>query len=470
MNQTQQLPSYLDNIYAPVLDERHDVDLKVEGEIPSDLCGMFVQNSPNPQFQPQGAYHWFDGDGMVHGVHFADGKAHYRNRYVQTQGFREEKQAGKGLFPGILSPFDASNPHPDKNTANTDLTWHNGKLLALWWLGGEAYELSVPDLETVGTVDFQATLSCGIAAHPKVDPITGEMMFFDYSVYQKPYLRYGVVSGQGQVTCCMDIDIPEPSLFHDIAITENYTIIPDFPMTWDKNRLAQGKRKVLFSKEKPARFGIVPRHGGEIRWFETPACYMYHTVNAWEEKTSEGETTIVVTGCRIDNPIPTVPHEQEPDIARLYFLRLHPFHYRWRFNLSSGQVTEEQLDDIPTEFPRMNDSFLGRPTRFGYHPRLAKEPTLLFDGVIKYNTDTGQSQTHSYPKNQFAGEHVYVPRPGSDQEDDGWLLAFVNDRTTMQSSLVILSAQDVDGKPLARVALPRRIPVGFHAHWAPMGG
>ena len=81
------LSAYLDGVYAPVRDEGTDTRLTVLGAIPTDICGAYVQNNPNPRFAPKGLYHWFDGDGMIHGVQLQAGEATYRNRYVRTAGF-----------------------------------------------------------------------------------------------------------------------------------------------------------------------------------------------------------------------------------------------------------------------------------------------------------------------------------------------------------------------------------------------
>ncbi len=70
-------------------------------------------------------------------------------------------------------------PYP--NTANTALAWHHGKLLALWE-GGPPHEIKVPSLETVGPYTFGGKLKHAFTAHPKVDPKTGELMFFGYSL------------------------------------------------------------------------------------------------------------------------------------------------------------------------------------------------------------------------------------------------------------------------------------------------
>lgn len=466
--------SYIDGLFAPVDDERCDHDLKVIGQLPPALDGFFVQNNPNPHRPPDGAYHWFDGDGMVHGVALRDGRATYHNRSINTRAAAAERAAGRNLWRGILEDFDPNTPGPhDKNTANTDLVWHGGKLLALWWLGGEPYHLSVPDLATVGAINFGASHSggkagtdCAISAHPKVDPITGELIFFDYDVYRAPYLTHGVISPEGHLVSHTAIEIPGARLFHDIAITPNHSILLDLPMLWDPIKLAQGKRRVRFDRDLPARYGILPRYGQghEIRWFEGPPCYIYHTVNAWEETTSEGHTRIVMTGCRIADPIPRVPHTQELHIPRLYFLRMQPHLYRWTFDLGTGRMTEEQLDDIATEFPRMNTQHLGRRTRYGYHQRLAQEPLLLFDAVIKYDDDKAAA-THEWGRDHFGGETTYVPRPDATAEDDGWLIAFVSDRTTGTSELHVLDAPTMT--LAARVMLPRRVPIGFHTHWVP---
>ncbi|MGH2784634.1 MAG: carotenoid oxygenase family protein, partial [Actinomycetota bacterium] len=173
--------AYLEGNYAPIHTEITAHDLPVVGELPGDIEGMYVRIGSNPMFTPIGRYHWFDGDGMLHGIQFSNGSATYRNRWVRTEGLAEEEAAGKALWTGIRERADFTRPGgPYKDTANTTLTFHNGKLLAHWWLGGASYVIDVPSLETVGVEDFGGGLAGGMSAHPKVDPETGEMIFFDY--------------------------------------------------------------------------------------------------------------------------------------------------------------------------------------------------------------------------------------------------------------------------------------------------
>ena len=76
---------YLHGVHAPTLNEMSVDNLVVVGELPADLVGGYFRNGPNPVHQPKNRYHPFDGDGMVHGVYFQDGKAAYRNRYTNTK-------------------------------------------------------------------------------------------------------------------------------------------------------------------------------------------------------------------------------------------------------------------------------------------------------------------------------------------------------------------------------------------------
>ncbi|MFN7660872.1 MAG: carotenoid oxygenase family protein, partial [Dolichospermum sp.] len=133
---------YLQGNFAPINTEITTDTLEVIGELPPELSGMFVRNGPNPQRNPIGQYHWFDGDGMLHGVQLHHGKATYKNRYVRTKGWNIEHEAGKAIWTGMLEPPQLDNPHGiSKNTANTALVWHNKQLLALWE-GGAPHHIS----------------------------------------------------------------------------------------------------------------------------------------------------------------------------------------------------------------------------------------------------------------------------------------------------------------------------------------
>ncbi len=448
---------YLEGNFAPVKEETTAHDLLVIGNLPTSLNGLFLRNGPNPQFAPKGRYHWFDGDGMLHGVNISNGKASYQNRYVRTRGWQIEHDEGHAIWTGILEPIQVNNPYGGfKNTANTAIVWHDNRLLAVWE-GGEPHQIKVPELETIGPYTYQNQLKSPFTAHPKVDAITGEMMFFGYSLIRPPYLQYSVVSADGKLLKTVPIDLPVGVMMHDFAITENYTIFMNLPLTFRPERLHRGEPGFMFESETPSRFGIVPRHGdnSNIRWFDAPSCYIFHTLNAYEENDK-----IVLIACRMAGTSvlgsSSSPSNSQSDI---------PLLYRWRFNLKTGEIKEEKLDDVPSEFPRLNEQLLGRPNRYGYTARAAASSMPLFDGLIKYDLLNGSSQTHEFGRGRYGGEGVFVPQPGATDEDDGWLLTFVYDEIENTSELVVISAKDMASEPVARIMIPTRVPYGFHGAW-----
>ncbi|GAB1540495.1 carotenoid oxygenase family protein [Scytonema sp. NUACC21] len=453
---TTRVNPFLSDNFAPVKEEITANNLQVKGKLPEDISGMFLRNGPNPQWAPIGQYHWLDGDGMLHGVRISNGKASYRNRYVRTKGWKIEHEAGKALWTGFAEPLQKDNAYSGyKNTANTALVWHGGQLLALWE-GGAPHAIRVPELETIGEHTYNGKLVSPFTAHPKVDPETGEMMFFGYS-FAPPYLQYSVVSKQGELLRTVPIDIPMAVMMHDFAIAANYTIFMDLPLTFSVERAKRGEPMMMFERDRPSRFGIVPRHGdnSNIRWFECPPCYIFHTLNAYEE-----EDEVVLIACRMNSTTVLGSDNTQPD-PEADIPRLH----RWRFNLSTGKAREESLDDVASEFPRINENLLGQKTRYGYTSKSAKSSLPLFEGIIKYDFNTAMSQVHEFGPGRYSGEAVFVPRPSATAEDDGWLVAFVRDTTEDASELVVVNAQDMTGEPVARVVIPQRVPYGFHGAW-----
>jgi carotenoid cleavage dioxygenase-like enzyme len=462
---------YLHGVCAPTLDEMSVEDLEVTGELPSDLVGGYFRNGPNPVFQPKNRYHPFDGDGMVHGVYFQDGKVAYRNRHVQTAALGEERASGKSVSPGVMGPFDYNvSRFGIKDTSNTDIFWHAGDLVTLWYNAGDPYRLDSKTLETKSHFDLQGRQQRRMSAHSKVDWSTGELLFFDYGD-EPPFMTYGVADPSGKLVHEVAIDLPGPRLPHDIGFTTNYAVLHDLPFFHDMEVLRRHKYRVLtFHRDIPTRFGIIPRRGqgSEVRWFECQPCYILHVTNCWEE----GDW-VVMDGCRSLNPMPDAQPGEGDLSSMLAYMRLEANAYRWRFNLKTGEVREGDIDDLNTEFNKSNPIFHGVKSKYSYHQRipLLHEGgyTLRFTGLVKYNNDTGQYTQWDYGPGVFGSEAVFAPKPGADRtsaEDDGYVLTLVTDSNNWQSHCLVFDAMDVAQGPVARVRMPHRVPSGFHATWA----
>jgi carotenoid cleavage dioxygenase-like enzyme len=465
--------AYLRGPYRPVTTESTITDLTVlAGEIPADLEGLFVRNGSNPVFEPPGRYHWFDGDGMVHGVHFAAGSATYRNRWVRTAGLEADLDAGGARLAGILEPPDfTAADGPFKDTANTDVVTHAGRLFALWWLSGAVHELDPATLETLGVCDFNGTLDGSMNAHPKVDPATGEMMFTSYSMLP-PYLHMGVVGPNGTVTHLEAIDLPGPRLQHDLAITPRYTVLLDMSMMFDPEQLARGRVTTRFFRDIPSRIGVVGRHGtnADVRWFEVSPFFMYHVVNAHEE----GDE-VVLHGCRMADPLVGDANNAVTAVAasrtipHLGHLRLEPVLWRWRLNLVTGAVTEGPVDDTVSEFPRINDRFMGCDATYSYSPTFADRPTLAFDGLVRHHLGTGATTTHHFDPGWLGNEAVFAPSsdPRRTAESDGYLVTFVTNEHTGASEVQVFDPTSLACGPVTRLDISVRVPPGYHTEWVP---
>jgi carotenoid cleavage dioxygenase-like enzyme len=450
----------------PVDQEIDVADCTVIGEIPAGLRGSFVRNGPNQMFEPLGKYHMFDGDGMLHGVDFAGGKASYRNRWIRTRGLNAEIDLGKAAYPGLSDVMnfpDASlvgDAGPVKNRANTHIVRHAGKLLALWEQGLPT-EIA-PNLETVGEWDFAGELQGAMTAHPRIDPFTGEMFFFAYNFFA-PYLVYYVVDALGALIKRVEIDdMPAPVMMHDMLITENYSVFMDSPIVFDMEAMAAGGSMVQWKPQNGTRIGIIPRHGDahEVRWFEVPTSHVQHFWNAWEDG-----SRIEVTGVRFEEVDFGIESEASEKESGVETNAGRPAWY-W-VDLESGESGGDYFDDFKGEFCRFNDDLTGRKTDALYMSGFTRENADPgdFDTIVKYDMKTNTRTLWYAGDHGHVGENVFAPNPDGTAEDDGWLVNSMHNSDTGQSEVIVLDAQRVEDGPIARIQIPQRMPFGFHANW-----
>lgn len=455
------LNPFLQGNFAPWPTEGDAADLRVTGEIPRELNGTFYRNGPNPAYEPIGRYHWFDGDGMIHAIRLENGRAAYRNRWVQSRGLLEERQAGRALYKGLLE-MSASEAPAFKNTANTNIIAHAGKLLALMEAALPT-QLHRESLQTLGEHDFGGKLMGPMTAHPKLDPETGEMLFFGYSPFP-PYLTYHVANRAGELVRSEPIDLEWPSMIHDFAITSEHVVFLLFPLVFSFENLASKGNAFSWEPERGTRIGIMPRSGGnaDVRWFSADPCYVFHPMNAY----TEGDT-VVVDVARF--PRLLFMNAESMRGAGQDFSNDAPRLHRFTVNLTTGALHLEQKDDRSGEFPRVDERLVGRKHRFGYvaagDGNGAAGGAPEFTAITKYDLQSGRSTVRSFGSRNGVGEPLFVPRSDTSDEDDGYVLVLAYDQAKDTSNFHILDARNIDGEPLAVVHLPHRIPYGFHGNW-----
>lgn len=261
----------------PVQRETTQTRLPVFGRLPAELDGYLAQIGPNPR-RPVRPAHALVGDGMVHAVRLSDGRARwYRNRWIRTDSVA--RSLGELALPGPR--FGLSD------NANGNIIQHAGRVLAL----GEAGVLPIAldeRLESVARTDFDATLPHGFTAHPRRDPVTGELFGVAY-YHELPYVEHIVVGVDGRVRRCERIQVSGAPMMHASALTDRHTVLFDLPVAYHRELAAAGSRfPYAWRRDRPSRLGLLPREGGDadVRWFEVDPCYVFHPVNAYEQRDS----------------------------------------------------------------------------------------------------------------------------------------------------------------------------------------
>jgi carotenoid cleavage dioxygenase len=436
---------YLAGNFAPIEHEVTAFDLQVIGAIPPELEGRYLRNGPNPLGAVDLAqHHWFIGDGMVHGVRLRGGTAEwYRNRYVGSSALN----ASRGL-PDFAGPEWAERDQGP----NTNVGGFAGTTWAMVEAGGCPVELTY-ELESVARNDFFGTLPGAFTAHPKVDPDTGEMHAMAYAWPDwMDHVQYIVVGTDGRVRRTVDIPVPGMIMLHDMSLTGRYAVVYDMPVTVDFDLAFTGRFPFRWDPDYGSRLGLLPREGdaADIIWIDVPISYVFHPMNAFDQP----DGSVVIDLCVYDRMF-------DSDILGPFgdnFARLE----RWVLDPATRTCSISVIDDGATEFPRHRGSLTGKPYRYGYCASPSNGPEWA---TVKYDLATGGRTLLDHGPGRGGGEPVFVSRPGSTDEDDGWIMTFVHDVPNASAELVIIDAQDFARGPVARVVLPQRVPYGFHGNW-----
>jgi carotenoid cleavage dioxygenase len=385
---------------------------------------------------------------MVHGVQLEGGEAGwYRNRYVKTK-FLENPDAPRISAEG---KFDY-----EMAAANTSIISHAGQILAL---EEGAFPFAMDrQLETLGPHTYGGALKTPLTAHPKVCASNGELIGFAYGQLP-PYLVYLRISPDGKLIQSEEITVGGPTMMHDFAITENYAIFMDLPVVFDLQIAIQGLMPFHWSDDYPARVGIMPRTGGDadVKWFDVDPCYVFHGMNAFEK---DGQVHFDV--CRASEIWREAGSMFGTDTVQTF--------HRWSFDLGSGKVTEQTLDERAMDFPKIADAMVGLEHRYGFSLsfELDASGTPSKSRLAKLDLQRGTTELQEFPDGVVPGEPTFVPAAGSDpSSDEGWLMMYLHDENREKTEFVILDANNFGSDPVARVKLPQRVPYGFHGSWIP---
>lgn len=467
------------------------------GSIPPDLQGTLLRNGPG-LFEIGGRKvpQPFDGDGMVLSICFpGQGRCPFiANRFVRTEAFVREQKQGKMLYRGAFSvgnpaggwfynPFDFSV----KKVANTNvIAWAN-KILALYERD-LPYELESPDLRTAGHTRLHGALDGKyFGAHYRIlrDERNGSTTLIGFQSEEKGISTNAVtfweLNERGEQVHRTQYDVPNSFAFiHDILATERYYILLENPIRLDIMKMATkymfGKaclaECLLFDKNLPTRVHLIPRPGapGETiakQVFTTPSSFFsFHHANAYE--TQDGriiiDTVALNEGMDFSASLDSDHTYFHSDKGRGTLTRLE-------VTPRTGKIKQETMLSRACEFPSVAGNVQGRRHKYVYAgasrspgPSTWGPLQVVMKATLCSETGKAEELVYEVGRDCWAGEPIFVPRPGQSAEDDGWVLVMVFDSSRMKSQLHILDARDL--KCVTIISLPFFVPSGLHGSWS----
>jgi carotenoid cleavage dioxygenase-like enzyme len=456
-------PMFPPGFNSPTRFEADIYDCEVWGEIPSDIEGTFYRVQCDFAYPPP-MNEWptgFNGDGHVSAFRFANGAVDFKSRFVKTERLMTERRARKrlwGVYRNHLTD-DPSVANVDRGAANTHIYWHGGKMLVLKE-DALPYIVDPITLETLGRWDFHGKWAAdSMSAHPKIDPITGDMIAYSYQA-KGPLtddIAVYTINPQGHITKEVWFKSPYLGIIHDIAITQKHILIPVVARTTSLERLESGEPMWEWDGSLPTMVGVLPRDGdaSDVRWFQGPSRNTLHFLNATDD------------GNRITMELPVSDEERSPSQIK-----------RWTFNLNSGndRFEEEVVSTSNGVLARMDDRYLSLPYRYGYVGH--RDPSLPYDNerggnmagrvtncYQRFDLNGTPTSTFFVGETQSLQECGFVPRKGSTEEGNGYLMGVANNYAEMASELHIVDAQRMEEGAVAVVKLPFRLRSGTHVNW-----
>jgi beta,beta-carotene 9',10'-dioxygenase len=454
--------------FADQTEEVRVAELAVSGAVPAWLSGGLVRVTPaQMDFEHRSVTHWFDGMAMLNRFGFDGGAVSYASRFLDTDARRAALASGgraingfatdpcRSLFQRVQSVF---SPELTDNS-NVNLTRLGDEYLAMT-------ETPIPvrfDPETLATLGHDegaAAFGQITTAHPHHDAVTGELVSFAAQLGRKSEYRVYARRSSTEARTLATMPVREPAYMHSFAITPRFAVLLENPLVVNPLKLALSGRAFIhnyqWKPERGVRIHAFNRATGALHrsWTADPF-FVFHTINAFEEAgdlvvdlCAHADASIIdllnLDGLRSGTNAP-----QDPRPLRL------------TLPLAGGAVTSRPLGDVDFELPRIDYRRRnGRDYRYAYG--VSSAGSAFLKRLVKLDVADGSCVTWDEP-GSWAGEPVFVPRPGAAGEDDGLVLSVVLDAEAGRSFLLVLDAGTFE--EIARAEAPHHIPFGFHGQF-----
>jgi len=451
--------------------QEYDYFPEVRGRIPLELEGTLYRNGPG-RFELGGARkrHLLDGDGMIQAFDFAQGRVRYRNRFVRTRKYQAEQDAGRFVMPTWTTRAPGGMVrnvgNKIRSQAGVTVTLKNDCLYAFDEVG-LPYGLDPDTLETWGERQVgPAGMHIDYKAHTKTDGRSGQWLLLGVEHGPRTWLDLVVRDRYGRQLSHQRVASPRPSYIHDWFFTERHVVILLHPVELSLPRFLSGLASFTDSLQWRPQKGnmvvVLDRAGaGSPVFLETDACFMWHSLNAFELGDS-----IVADFVGYSAPDHFLGEkaafrmimegrsglEQNKGMLRRYII-----------NMPRKCLAQDSLSEENHEFPMVDPDVAGYRHRFG-HFTTAPGATVFHNGLARVDMDNGRREAIFVDDAAHLGEPVFVRDPLSAAEQ-GWLLTLGLDALTGRSFLAIFRSDRLSDGPFARVLLTHSTPLSFHGYW-----
>ncbi len=460
------------NAFAHPAPEFPHTQLKIlAGVIPPGLSGTLYRNGPG-RLERAGKRvgHWFDGDGAILAVTFAEGAASGVYRYVQTEGYQAESKVDRWLY-GNYGMLPSGNiwerwGKSVKNVANTSVLALPDRLLALWE-GGMPHALDLDSLETIGTDNLGLdSIPLVYSAHPKVDPISGQIYNFGISIGAKTKLNLYESDRSGKIIKHSQNKLPRLTTIHDFLMVGKYLVfcippieIQPIPILLG---LASYSESMRWKPELGTQILVFDRENlSLVSSFNVEPWFQWHFGNGYVDT----DGNIVCDLVRYPDfdtnqflgEVATGATQTEA-IGTLWQLVIDPTHGKL--------ISNEQLVDRSCEFPIVQQSQVGQSWRYTYLA-VHKLGTILRQEIVgtigRFDRQNQTLTTAELDRHLYPTEPIHVV--DKFDRDRGWILTVVYDGENHQSEVWIYDSDRLDETPVCRLGLPSVVPMGFHGTW-----
>ncbi|KAK4197168.1 retinal pigment epithelial membrane protein-domain-containing protein [Triangularia verruculosa] len=538
---------YLSGNFAPIRNTLPLTPCSYEGEIPADLAGgQYIRNGSNPLIKNEEntQAHWFDGDGMLSGVLFRrqgdEIQPEFVNQYLVTDVFAFAKSSTLTkpflfsisilidplasvlsvvlhvLRTVILTIFSqlpgSTTPVKKASVANTAVLYHDGRALATCE-SGPPLRFALPSLETIGWFDGRkaqgesedSETGCfggedmlswvrqWTTAHPRTDPVTGELIAF-HACFIAPFVHYSIIpksksNGQPILTAPVP-GIKSSKMMHDFGVSRGYTVILDMPLCFNPLNLLKGSPVLSFESCEKSRFGVFPRYRPEaVQWYETNPCSPevkpIPPEYAEEEQCRLYYYSFPLTppsSGRVEDHEPTIAHQwalsaiefEFPSVSPLCTMSEAQFVYGCSARSVCYSVGLGKAAKIDILAKINATALIARGLENQPQPIKGCVDNRSIQDILESDDPDDPIRLFAMPEGWYAQEPRFVPRSKQNSEDDGFLLTFVFDESQLDNrgccrddaigELWVIDARTMRDV-VARIKLPQRVPYGFHGCW-----